>query len=102
MQAYEELLRRYVAGFGQARCNDADGGVFERFFSSYQERRFPNFQLLDAEGLAGRLLSSSYVPLPGDPRHEPMLADMARLFDEHQAGGAIRFVYETEVYYGRL
>lgn len=102
MQKYEELLRRYAAGFGEARCNDADEQVFERFFSSFQERRFPNFQLLDAEGLAGRLLSSSYAPLPGDPRHEPMLAGLARLFEEHQAGGAVRFEYETQVYYGRL
>jgi hypothetical protein len=67
----------------------------------------PNSQSFDFAGLRGRLLSSSYAPAADDPRHEPMLAALKQLFDEHATAGpsaekVARFDYDTEIYYGRL
>jgi hypothetical protein len=54
------------------------------------------------EGLRGRLLSSSYAPAAGDPRHEPMMAELRAIFDRHQQDGKVTFEYDTQVYWGRL
>jgi hypothetical protein len=34
--------------------------------------------------------------------HAPMLAELRRIFAENQVDGHVRFVYETQVYYGRF
>ena len=52
--------------------------------------------------LRGRLLSSSYAPAAGHPKHEPMLAELRRIFDRHAENGRVRFEYDTHVYYGQL
>jgi hypothetical protein len=65
-------------------------------------KSFANGQLFDFDGLRGRLLSSSYSPPKGHPKHEPMLAALRRLFDAHAQNGHVRFDYETHVSYGRL
>src|SRR5207249_276970 len=59
-------------------------------------------QVVDYAGLRGRLLSSSYVPLAGQPKYEPMLAELRRVFDLHQRSGQVTIEYDTKVYYGRL
>jgi hypothetical protein len=72
------------------------------FGGSYEKRVFPNDQSFDFEGLAGRLKSSSYVPAAGDPRHEPMIDALRRLFDRHEENGRVSFLYDTELYFGRI
>ena len=59
-------------------------------------------QVFDFEGLKGRLLSVSYAPEPGHPNHEPMIAELKRIFDRYQSDGRVRFEYETRVYSGQL
>jgi hypothetical protein len=54
------------------------------------------------EGAAGRLLSSSYVPLEGDPNHAPMMRELRKIFAAHAVEGKIEFEYDTRVFYGRL
>jgi SAM-dependent methyltransferase len=59
-------------------------------------------QLLDLDGLRGRLLSSSYAPEAGHPRHAPMMQDLERLYWRHQRDHRVSFEYETRVYFGQL
>jgi SAM-dependent methyltransferase len=66
------------------------------------ERSIPNAQVLDAEGLANRVLSSSYLPGPSDPRAPAMLTAVQELFDTHQVDGAVTIEYETQVHIGSL
>jgi hypothetical protein len=68
----------------------------------YALKTLPNFQEFDDESLKGRLLSSSYTPAPGHSKHEPMLAELQKIFRDHQVDGVIRFEYETKIYYGRI
>jgi hypothetical protein len=59
-------------------------------------------QDFDYAGLEGRLMSSSYAPGPGHPKHTPMLRELRRIFDLHLAAGRVTFEYKTRLYLGRL
>jgi hypothetical protein len=67
---------------------------------SWVVRSIPNAQTLNADGLANRVLSSSYLPGPGDARAPAMLDAVHALFDAHEVGGAVTIEYETEVHIG--
>jgi SAM-dependent methyltransferase len=56
---------------------------------------------LDYDQALGRLQSFSSIPLPGDPSHAAMAAELRRLFDQHQRGGRVRFPYDVELVYGQ-
>ena len=73
-----------------------------RFFGAndYEQAAFPNRQVFDWEGLKGRLLSSSYAPESGHPRHVPMLEALNALFSKYQTDGKVVFEYDTLVDYG--
>ena len=58
--------------------------------------------MLDYDGLVGRLQSTSYMPAPGDPGHDRMLADARALFDRYAEEGKVRIEYDTQVYLGHL
>jgi hypothetical protein len=74
------------------------------FFSpnEFTSHALPNFQEFDFEGLSGRLRSSSYAPAPGDPKFEPMMAELQKIFAAHQKHGKVRLEYRTHVYAGKL
>ena len=59
-------------------------------------------QRFDYEGLAGRLLSSSYAPLEGHPSHTPMMQELQRIFRAHAKDDAVEIEYDTRVFYGQL
>jgi SAM-dependent methyltransferase len=69
---------------------------------AWVERSIPNAQVLNAEGLANRVLSSSYLPGPGDLRTPAMLDAVQELFDTHEVDGAVTIEYATEVHVGSL
>jgi hypothetical protein len=58
--------------------------------------------LLDAAGLRGRLLYSSYTPTRGESGYAPMLAALDSVFADHQHNGKISFNYRTDVFYGLI
>lgn len=63
---------------------------------------FPNVQHLDYDSLRGRLLSSSYAPPAGHPRHTPMLEALRQLFDDHAVDGKVAIEYQTRAFIGTL
>jgi SAM-dependent methyltransferase len=103
-KAYELLLKTYGTDYEEVNHQHTDARVIGPFFgtSGYEQAAFPNKQMFDWGGLRGRLLSSSYAPEPGHPRHAPMLEALQTLFREHETGGQVAFEYDTLVYYGRL
>jgi len=100
---YEDLLLRYGTDYHDVRRLEANRTV-EAFFapSDFQTRVFDNRQEFDYAGLEGRLLSSSYTPQAGAPKHEPMLRELRQIFDSNQVNGRIIFEYDTRVYYGQM
>src|SRR5258708_2129968 len=67
-----------------------------------EERVFSLRQQFDYEGLAGRLWSSSYVPLEGHPSYAPMMQELQRIFRAHAKDDTVEFEYKTRVFYGHL
>jgi SAM-dependent methyltransferase len=101
---YEALLRAYGTDYKKVSATYPQNERMSDFFGrgAFRTKSFANGQVFDFEGLRGRLLSSSYAPAKGHPKHEPMLAALKQLFDAHQEAGRIRFDYVTHVYYGQL
>jgi SAM-dependent methyltransferase len=101
--AYEELLVRrcpkYLALQGKADTTEK----FDTLLGAGAWRRIsvPNEQRLDREGLAGRLLSSSYAPRPGEPGHDETFAELRAMFDRHAARGSVTMRYATVAILGR-
>jgi SAM-dependent methyltransferase len=103
LRDYENLLREFGTDYAQVNCEQVSEDRIAQFFAGdFASKSFDNFQSFDYEGLRGRLLSSSYVPLADHPNHEPMLAALRRLFDAHQRDGRVLVEYDAKLYYGRL
>ena len=103
MRDYEQLLLSYGTDYQEVRHERTTATIHEFFApAAHQERAFDLRQQFDFEGTAGRLLSSSYVPLAGHPNHTPMMAELQRIFRAHARQGIVEFEYHTRVYYGRL
>ena len=103
LAAYEGLLREFATDYEKVNHRNIDPSVLRDFFRAEPKKvRFPYAQHFDFEGLKGRLLSSSYAPLRGQPKHEAMLRRLRQVFDAHQQDGQVAFEYDTLVYYGQL
>jgi SAM-dependent methyltransferase len=106
--AYEKLIRDFRTDGAAEKSRVAllsESGELAAFFAPQPSHRrvMPGLtQKFDFEELKGRLLSSSYAPPPGHPRHDAMIAELRRIFDQHQRGGRVRFEHTTEINYGRL
>jgi ubiquinone/menaquinone biosynthesis C-methylase UbiE len=103
LDAYENLLLRYGTDYEQVR-HERTTDTIEMFFSPspFQACVFDYIQEFDYAALEGRLLSSSYAPLPSHPNCLPMLDELRRIFEAHQVNGRVAMEYNTRVYYGQL
>jgi ubiquinone/menaquinone biosynthesis C-methylase UbiE len=99
---YEKLLRTYGTDYEDVRQQGMTLAIDGFFGHAFRTRQFEYKQTFDYAGIEGRLLSSSYVPQQDHPKHDPMLRELRRIFDEHHANGRISFDYDTRVYYGHL
>jgi SAM-dependent methyltransferase len=99
MRAYERLLRTYALNDPQRTRKKHAVDLPALFGPDVKTRSFSNPHVVDFEGLRGRLLSSSYAPLEGQPNHRPMLEALHALYEAHQVGGCVTFEYATRVYY---
>jgi SAM-dependent methyltransferase len=103
-KAYENLLVTYGTDYEAVGHKHVDAEIIGSFFgaSPFKQAQFPNQQEFDFEGLKGRLMSSSYAPEPGHPKHDPMLDALDKIFKEYRTAGKVIFKYDTTVYYGKL
>ena len=103
-QDYEKLVVEFGTDYTEIRHQNVTPEALAAFYAPGEMRRatFQQAQVVDYEGLAGRVLSSSYMPGPGHERYEPMLAELRRLFEIHAVDGKLALDLITEVYYGRL
>ncbi|HEX7893360.1 MAG TPA: class I SAM-dependent methyltransferase [Terriglobales bacterium] len=98
---YEQLVLRYGTDYGEVKRRDA---AASHFFGEIPctKRVLANHQELDFEALQGRLVSSSYIPQPGEASYDPMITDLRRLFDRYQQNGRVRMEYDTKMYFTRF
>jgi len=104
LEGYEALLKRYGTDYTSVAERYADDDSMRAWFGAGWRgtTRFEYKQLLDYDGLRGRLMSSSYVPKPGHAQHAPMLAALRELFERCQQDGRISFDYDTRIIVGSL
>ena len=103
-QDYERFVLEFGTDYREIRHQNVTSEALAALFAPAVMRTasFPQAQVVDYAGLAGRVLSSSYMPGPGHERHEDMLADLRRLFEIHAVDGKVSLDLVTEVYFGRL
>lgn len=103
LRELERILRAYGTDYERVAADnpgpDLMGRIFPRGFGT---KMFRHEQILDYEGLRGRWLSASYVPLAGHPNHEPMFDALRRAFDAYNANGTVAIEYDTMIYYSRI
>ncbi|WP_422506487.1 class I SAM-dependent methyltransferase [Stenotrophomonas sp. GZD-301] len=101
---YEQLLLEFGTDYTAVAERYQDDDTMRAWFGEGLRgiARLPNVQWLDLDGLRGRLLSSSYAPPAGHPRHAPMLDALQRLFDAHAVDGRVAFEYQTRAFIGTL
>jgi SAM-dependent methyltransferase len=104
LAAYERLLESYSTDRGEIEIWRQDANLAETLFDpdDFLSVTFDNEQVLDIDGLKGRLSSVSYIPARGEPGSEAMLQEAERIFNEHQTEGRVVIEYDTKVYYGRM
>lgn len=104
LEGYEALLQRHGTDYTSVAERYADDDSMRSWFGAGWRgtARFEHKQLLDFDGLRGRLMSSSYAPKEGHPQHEPMLAELRELFERCQQSGQISFDYDTRIIVGTL
>ena len=103
LRDYEQLLIACGTDYQQVRHEHTTANIGSFFAPApLRERVFDVRQEFDYVELEGRLLSSSYVPLEGQPNHESMLKDLHGIFEAHQKDGRVAMDYHTRMYYGRV
>ncbi len=104
LEGYENLLRKFGTDYAEVAHAEVGAPQIRSFFApgTFTRKNFPNQQRFDWEGLKGRLLSSSYIPEPGQSNYEPMIEELGRIFQAHSVDGTVLLEYDTEVYYGRF
>lgn len=104
LDGYEALLRRYGTDYAMVAERHADDTAMRAWFGEGLRgaAHFAHRQLLDFDGLQGRLLSSSYAPRPDHPDHPPMKRALRDLFDRCAVDGAVSMDYDTRVFAGEV
>jgi SAM-dependent methyltransferase len=98
MTEYEALVRGFAS-----EPNRIDESDMARVFGGpFRKARLDNRQLLDGDGLIGRLTSSSYAPLPGAANYQAMVGSLEEIFARYQQDGHVTMLYDTHVFYGHV
>ena len=105
MREVEAITDKFAAaGDPEGKIREAGRGRIGGLFGSsgFRVDEFPNHQMFDFAGLVGRISSSSYLPMAGEPAHEEMSGELRVVFEKWQEDGLVRFLYRTKVFHGRI
>jgi SAM-dependent methyltransferase len=104
LRGYDEAIRTWSIDYAKVNHQNLAEADIASFFgpAGCAIRTFAQYQEFDWDGLLGRALSSSYVPLRGQPGHDELVSALRQLFDTHAEEGKIRFEYDTKLYFGRF
>lgn len=97
---YDRLIRTHGRDFAQVR--GPEDRLLDLFFADYRLITLPNPRKLDLEGLAGRLLSASYMPAPDEPGYGALLDGVREVFSRHQKDGMVTMNLTTELFIGTI
>lgn len=103
-EGYERLLKEFGIDYVNVKQQHMGRKRLAAFFAPAEMKceSFPNPQEFGEEELLGRVLSSSYMPQPGQPGFQPMKAAVLRLFAETERDGKVAMVHDCVVCWGVL
>ncbi len=97
---YEKLLLKYASDYTNVRHDNINETTLAAFFEGdFHTATFGNKQVLDFDGIKGRVSSSSYMPAESDSRYPAMVEELKTLFDKHAENDRITVFYDTNVFY---
>lgn len=97
---YEQLLLKYAKDYTKVRHDHINETTLGAFFEGeFHSASFPNEQVLDFEGIKGRVTSSSYMPAEDDEAYPSLVEELKTLFDKHAENDRISVFYDTNVFY---
>ena len=104
LKVYEDFLQMFGTDYKEVNHkNTQQREVFEKFFGgTYEETSMLNSQILDWEGLKGRVLSSSYMPNEDHPDFAHMIYCLQKIFKRYAENEKVQMDYDTKIYYGQL
>lgn len=104
LEDYEALIVEFGTDYTRVDHRKARARVAGFFGGedAFEYTSFPHVQILDFEGLRGRLESCSYIPTDEHPRYDEMIDALRDLFDTHSRDDEVRLKYDTEIFVGRL
>lgn len=103
MQEYDSLIRRHARD--RAKVPETNKPFLSSWFKNGTFKTFnlSNQQLLDRQGLAGRIMSASYMPNSSEKeKFTALKKDISNLFESHAEKGKVRMLYETRVFIGKI
>ena len=101
--AYENLLKKFGTDYEKVRHDNIEENTLRDFFKKdFFSKTFLNVQTVDFEGLKGRILSSSYMPVETDQAFAPMLIELQDIFAKYAESGKIDVLYQTKIFYTRI
>lgn len=97
-KGYEDIKAKYGTDYHEIR--KAHEPELTAFFApaEMEIQYFRHSQQLDFEGLKGQVLSSSYMPQPGQQNYEEMMEALTALFEGNQENGEVTITYDTKLY----
>lgn len=97
---YEHFLESFALDYRQVNHKRFDRNYLESIIPfNLSEKIFQNEQLLDFEGLLGRVLSSSYMPARDHSKFEEMSEELKKLYHRHSFGDKVRMTYKTRLFH---
>lgn len=102
LSGYEQLIKEYSKDYEVIRHDKFDWDSIGRLLGGdVTLATFSNPQVMDLEGIRGRMLSSSYIPTESDERYPEMIKDLDSLFAKHAENDKITVLYDTKVYFSK-
>jgi len=100
LEGYERLLLEHSIDYRQVDHRNITPAIINDFFrpDPVGTVRVRGEQVMDFDGVRGRVMSSSYAPPPGHPRFTPLMAALEELFDRCQRQGRVVFRYDFVAY----
>jgi len=101
---YNDLLKKFFPEHEITNHYKINDEQIREFYGSSKVNVYEctNHQILDFDGLKGRLLSSSYSPKENDPNYQPVITALKVLFDKYQVNDQVTMEYKTKMYYSRM
>jgi SAM-dependent methyltransferase len=74
---YEKLLLKYAGDYTKVRHDNINETTLKTFFQGdFRSATFANKQVLDFDGIKGRVSSSSYMPSESDSQYSAMVEEL--------------------------